>query len=43
MTKVKCPNCGNEVKIDIAEAVDEFGEEFCCSKCGFIFRYVEQK
>lgn len=40
MDKVKCPNCGYTVEIDIAKAVDEDGEEFRCDNCGFIFRYV---
>lgn len=41
--KIKCPKCNNLVEIDIAKAVDEEGECFLCSNCGFIFRYVEFK
>ena len=40
MNKVKCPKCQNETIIDIAKAVDENGEEFRCTNCGFIFRYA---
>ena len=42
MIKVKCPKCHTDVEINIAHAVDEFGEEFRCPNCGFVFRYVQR-
>jgi predicted RNA-binding Zn-ribbon protein involved in translation (DUF1610 family) len=42
MEVVKCVNCGGDVEINIAKAVDENGEEFQCPNCGFIFRYAEK-
>ena len=40
MKTVKCIKCNTDVEINIAKAVDEFGEEFRCPNCGFVFRYV---
>ena len=42
MEHVKCIQCGHDVEINIAKAVDENGEEFRCPKCGFIFRYTKE-
>ena len=42
MEEVKCIKCGNMVQINIAKAVDEEGEVFCCPHCGQIFRYVHK-
>ena len=42
MDIVKCINCGHDVEINIAKAVDEDGEEFRCDNCGFIFRYTKK-
>ena len=40
MEKIKCPKCHKEITINIAKAVDENGEEFICTNCGYIIRYV---
>ena len=40
MDVVKCPKCGQDVKIDIANAIDENGEVFKCDHCGYPFRYT---
>lgn len=37
---IKCPKCGKDLEIDISKAVDEFGEEFKCFHCNYIFRYA---
>ena len=42
MKSVKCVKCGNDVEINISKAVDMNGEEFICTKCGFVFRYVDE-
>lgn len=42
MKTIKCVNCGNETKIDIANAVDADGEVFRCEHCGYLFRYVSK-
>ena len=42
MKKVKCIKCHNEVEINIANAIDEEGEEFKCPHCGQLFRYAEK-
>ena len=42
MKQVKCVNCGKDVTIDIAKAVDEEGEVFICPNCGLKFRYVDE-
>ncbi len=39
---IKCPKCQQDVKIDIAHAVDENGEVFMCPHCGYHFRYTER-
>lgn len=41
MEKIKCPKCQQLTTINIAKAVDEFGEEFKCENCGYQFRYVK--
>lgn len=43
MSNIICPKCGKEVYIDISKAVDEFGEEFCCSHCNYQFRYAPDR
>ena len=40
MEKINCPKCNKEITINIAKAVDENGEEFICTNCGYIIRYV---
>lgn len=42
MEYVKCPKCGHDVEINIANATDENGEEFMCKNCGFNFRYAKK-
>lgn len=42
MKQVKCVNCGGQVTIDIAKAIDENGEVFVCPHCGFKFRYCDK-
>lgn len=42
MKIVNCPKCGNEVIINIANAIDEHGEVYNCQSCGFYFRYTEK-
>lgn len=42
MKHIKCVNCGNDVEISIAKAIDEEGEVFMCSNCGFIFSYMDK-
>ena len=42
MEKVKCINCGNDVEINIAKALDEDGEVFSCPVCGQKFRYTNK-
>lgn len=42
MEYVKCINCGHNVEINIAKAIDENGEEYKCPHCGFIFRYTKK-
>lgn len=41
MDIIKCPKCGKDVEINVANACDEHGEEFICNSCGFPFRYVK--
>ena len=40
--KIKCPKCKAEVKLDISRAVDEEGEVFVCTHCGWPFRYTQK-
>ena len=40
MTIIKCPNCGEDFKVDISKAVDELGEVFKCKNCNYTFRYA---
>ena len=40
--EVTCPKCGHKNKIDIMKAVDEHGEVFLCSSCGYPFRYTDK-
>lgn len=40
MNNIKCPKCNSNVKINVSEAVDEFGEVFLCKNCGYGFRYA---
>lgn len=40
MIIVNCPKCNHPNRINIAEAVDEHGEEYICSNCGKQFRYA---
>ena len=42
MTTVNCPKCKKEVEINIANAVDENGEEHQCPHCGLVFRYTDR-
>ena len=42
MKKVKCVKCGNEVEINIANAVDFNGEVYVCPECGYKFRFVDK-
>ena len=42
MVIIKCPVCKTEVEINIANAVDENGEVFCCKNCGQVFRYTDK-
>ncbi len=42
MEYVKCLKCGQNVEINIANAIDENGEEFRCPVCGFLFRYAKK-
>ena len=41
-TIIKCPKCKKEIKINIANAIDEDGELYDCSYCGYTFRYTER-
>ena len=43
MIKINCPNCRKEITINIAKAVDEFGEEFICPNCKYRFRYAANR
>lgn len=38
---IKCPKCGADVQINIANAVDEEGEVFACPECMYKMRYTE--
>jgi len=40
MNTIPCPKCRKEVCVDISKAVDEHGEVFVCSHCGWNFRYA---
>lgn len=40
MKTIQCPRCKEEVSVDIRRAVDEHGEVFVYSHCGFQFRYA---
>jgi predicted RNA-binding Zn-ribbon protein involved in translation (DUF1610 family) len=40
MITIECPKCGENVKIDIAKAIDENGEVFRCEHCGYKIRYT---
>jgi len=40
MNNIKFPKCNSNVKINVSEAVDEFGEVFLCKNCGYRFRYA---
>ena len=42
MEIIKCPKCGKEVKIDIANSISDDGEVFQCPYCKYQFRYVEK-
>ena len=42
MITVKCPVCQTDVEINIAKAIDEEGEVFCCQNCGQVFRYTDK-
>ena len=42
MEHIKCFNCGEDIEINIANAVDEDGEVFKCKKCGKTFRYTKE-
>lgn len=39
---VPCPKCKADVEIDLANAIDEFGEVYRCPKCGFHFRFADK-
>ena len=39
MTEIKCPKCKKALLIDIAKAVDEYGEIFRCPNCSYLIRY----
>jgi len=41
-TKIKCPKCGKEIELNIANAVSEDGEIFECPFCKYEFRYAEK-
>ena len=40
MKKIKCPKCKHEVEILLSNAVDELGEVYRCSNCGYEFRFT---
>ena len=40
MVIIKCPNCGEDVEINISKAIDESAEVFRCKKCNCDFRYA---
>ena len=42
MEKIKCFNCGNDITVNIANAIDEEGEEFICPHCKQTFRYTHK-
>jgi len=42
MIIINCPKCGNKVKINISNAIDEFGEVYNCPTCHYMFRYTEK-
>lgn len=42
MEHVKCVKCGCDNEINIAKAVDENGEVYKCSCCGYPFRYAKK-
>ena len=39
MDIIKCVSCGKEIIINIANAIDEDGEQFICPHCGKTFMY----
>lgn len=41
-TVIKCPKCHSDIEINIANAVDENGEVFRCSNCGWYSRYTKK-
>ena len=42
MLTIKCPKCHKEVKLDIANTIDENGEVYVCEHCNWPFRYTEK-
>lgn len=43
MMTINCPKCGKIVNFTVSDSIDELGEVYSCPKCGWKFRYVEQK
>lgn len=41
-TKVKCPKCNKEIKLDISQSVSEDGEVYICPYCKYLFRFTEK-
>lgn len=42
MKTINCPKCKTPVKINIANAIDENGEVYVCSECGYKFRFTDK-
>lgn len=40
MNIIKCPNCKEEITIDIAKSISDDGEVFVCPECKYKFRYA---
>ncbi len=43
MTIIKCPKCNSDLQINIAKALDEYGEVFKCPKCNYLIRYATDR
>lgn len=42
MTKIKCPKCGKEFELNVANSVSEDGEVFRCPHCNWFIRFTNK-